>query len=782
MNRFFRPAALAWLVLVVVSAATVWSAGARRAGRLEHVSGLVTAARPDAASPTGYVRGMRNLVLPELATPGQPWVMDVQQQMAAGTGPLRKVDYDNAPDGRAVHGASPYRWWLRLLSGEGGAGVERAALRANPLLHVLLCLGLGLLTAWRFGPVAGGLLALGIAALFPFSAAFMAGQPDDHGLLLGANLTGLLLLLAGSRTGGARSTQVWFAVAGMAGGLGLWLEAGSLLIMLAALTAGGVALVWQSTRQRSANASALPWRLWAAGGALVSVLGWFMEGRPGGIGGQDLATNHPLLALAWLGAAEALMQLHAWRLGPGRRRLLAVCGAALLGLAPVAWLAFKGGVPTGFGPVIGLLSGHTSAANLLGWLKAEGLTFPLVTALLPLLLAGAGVWAWRRDAASRPALALALGTAAMLLPVAACQLRWWGLLDAALLGLLAVAVTGLPAGFAALGWRTALVVILLPGLVGAWPRSQKAGELSPAEARALIERDLAQWLAARSDPGAIAFAPPGLSAALCYHGGLRVVASPYRGNQAGLALAGRIASVASTDEAQALFERRGIRYVVLSSSDRVLDEFARIGTETPERTLIALLRQWLPPRWLRPVPYLMPAVGGMERETIDVFEVVEPQENVTALSRLAEYFVETGRLEVAAAVGDTLEKNFGHDAGAMIARARVALARGEARTLARILPELLPAIADGRDEDLPWERRANLALVLAQAKRPDLMRTQVEFCLAEADLERLRSLGPVSLFRFLGLAKSLRLSFADPTLHEAAVTLLPEEFRAQLAP
>jgi hypothetical protein len=258
------------------------------------------------------------------------------------------------------------------------------------------------------------------------------------------------------------------------------------------------------------------------------------------------------------------------------------------------------------------------------------------------------------------------------------------------------------------------------------------------------------------------------------------VASPYPGNQDGLAQVARIAGTPSTDEAQALIQRRGIQYLVLPSWDDSLDRLARSGSENPERSLVALLRQWLPPRWLRPVAYQMPVIPGLEQDSLAVFEVVEPQENATALSRLAEYFVETGRLDLAAAVADSLEKSFAADAGAMIARAQVAMARGDGRSLARVMPELLPAVAEGRDEDLSWERRASLAIVLAQTKHADLARPQVEFCLREADTDRLRSLGPVSLFRLLAISRSYRLDFADPRLRETALSLLPAEFQAQL--
>lgn len=790
MNRISRPLSLTWLALMVGAVLLLSATNTRRIAEIERVSGLVNAAAPDDASPTGYARGARNLILPEKTPPGQPWIMDVQQMSVPGAGPVTQAAYDNAPEGRAIHGPSPYRAWLRLIAGlerragghPAGRAVERAALHANPALHALLCLGVGLLAAWRFGPATGGLVALGVAVLFPLNVAFAPG-PDDHALLLGANLTAMLLLVAGSHGGGAGAKRVCFALAGGAAGFGLWLDAGTQLTALGAVGCGGLLIAWFSARPAAGTpaSASLPWRWWAAGGVLIATAGWLVEGRPGGVTGLTLDVNHPVLGFTWLAGAEVLVRLHAWRQGATRPRdRVILAGAVVILIAGPAWLLGHGGRPALFGPDGAGLAAYTAAESFAGWIGTDGVSLPLAAAALPLLLGGLGLWQLRGAMAPRPGLLLALGTIGILLPVALVQLRWWGLLDTALLGLLAVVTAGLPAGFALIGWRTALVALLVPGLVLTWPRQQTAEELSPMQARALIERDLAQWLAARSEPGAIAFAPPALSGSLCYYGGLRVIASPYPGNQDGLALAVRIAATTSTDEAQALLTRRGIQYVIVPSWDSVLDEFARIGSDTPERSLIALLRQWLPPRWLRPVPYQMPLISGLGGESVAIFEVVEPQENAIALSRLAEYFMETGRLDLAVAVSDSLEQAFASDAGAMIARAQVALARGESRSLARVIPELLPAIADGRDEDLPWERRANLAIVLAQVKRPDLARAQVAFCLEEADAERLRSLGTVSLYRLLTLARGFNLGFADPALHDTALALLPEEFRNQV--
>lgn len=782
MNQILRSTSLAWLALVVLSAAWIVLAGGRRINWIEQTSGQAPTATEDATSPTGYARGTRGLLLPVGSSASQARIMDVQKMVAAGLWRAAPVEYDNAPEGRPVHGAAPYRWWLRLCAlgtgAGGGVAVERAALWADPALHALLCLVSGLLIAWRFGVVAGGLLALGIAALLAHAQVFAPGQPDDHGLFLAANLTGLLFLLAGFHDGTERGVRVWLTLAGAAGGFGLWLDAGSQLAVLGALWVGALATLGPTKKGVHPG---LPWRHWAAGGAAVAIASWLIEGRPGGVTGLNLNVNHPLLALAWLGAAELLSRLQVWRRGEARRAdWIAFAAGAVAIVAPLIWLYFHGGAGgTDFGPDHPSLAGR---GGLIGWFQSGGISLSLVAALLPVMLVPAAWYLMARQPAWRPALCFALVGLVVVLALGTWQLRWWGLVDVMLLGLLAVVAAATPGGFAALGWRSGLGLVLLPGLVAAWPQATSDETLAPAEARALVERDLAHWLAARGETGVIALGPPALSGSLCYYGGLRVVASPFPGNEDGLALAARIAGTASVDEVQALFQRRGIQYLVLPSWDEALDRLAQLGAEKPERSFVALLRQWLPPRWLRPVAYQLPVIPGLEKDSLAVFEVVEPQENAVALSRLAEYFVETGRLDLAAAVGDSLEQAFGADAGAMIARAQVALARGEARTLARIVPELLPAVAEGRDEDLPWERRANLAIVLAQLKHADLARPQVKFCLGEADAERLRSLGPVSLLRLLKLARAFRLEFSDPGMRATALALLPPEFQAQLQP
>jgi hypothetical protein len=297
----------------------------------------------------------------------------------------------------------------------------------------------------------------------------------------------------------------------------------------------------------------------------------------------------------------------------------------------------------------------------------------------------------------------------------------------------------------------------------------------------LIERDLAQWLAKRAGPGRGAvLASPSLTSSLIFHGGLRGVSTPYRENKAGLAAAIRIAGNPAQDEAMALFQGRELTHIVLASWDPLLENYTRSSSEKPETSLIALLHGWTAPRWLRPVPYTLPNIPGFEQQSVKVYEMVELQDNATALSRLAECFVELRRADLAASVSEALERTFPSDLGALVARATVWSALGNTKGFATAFEALPSLLENGDDQEMLFDRRVSLAIVLAEGKRPDLAREQVRLCLEELDEERLRSLSTMSLYRLLVLSRVYGIAFTDQKLHTLGLDLLPEEFRARL--
>ena len=163
MSLSARNLQLAWVIVPACALGfLIWS-DRGRVGRVDAVSALQGRAREvdakDAASPTGYADGQRELIVPEASESSQAWIEQTQQMIAQGELRVRHVGYENAPEGHDVNAASPYRWWLGLVAwihheGTGspmGLSVERAALYADPAIHLLLVACAAALVGWRFG-------------------------------------------------------------------------------------------------------------------------------------------------------------------------------------------------------------------------------------------------------------------------------------------------------------------------------------------------------------------------------------------------------------------------------------------------------------------------------------------------------------------------------------------------------------------------------------------------------------------------------------------------------
>jgi len=151
----------------------------------------------------------------------------------------------------------------------------------------------------------------------------------------------------------------------------------------------------------------------------------------------------------------------------------------------------------------------------------------------------------------------------------------------------------------------------------------------------------------------------------------------------------------------------------------------------------------------------------------------------SAVSRLAEYFVDMGQLDLAARAGQALRR-FPADLGALLARAQVAMAEGDSDEFSRTFDVLLRRISGGSDRALPWDQRVGLAVVLAQAHHIDLARARLRECLDEVDEGKLRSLSTNLLFRLQEARWVLGLEIADPRLQEIALDLLPPDLRSRL--
>ena len=161
-----RPLPLWIPVLAAVLGFAAWDA----LGRSRHVLEVsarygvaVDAPKEDADSPTGYAQGRRSLLLPAADT--AHWEMQTQAMIAEGAWRIRRVSYDNAPEGRDVHWAAPLHWWLaglawldhQLSDRPIGVSVEYATLTAGPVMLGVILLGLTPLLVRKFSAAAAGI-------------------------------------------------------------------------------------------------------------------------------------------------------------------------------------------------------------------------------------------------------------------------------------------------------------------------------------------------------------------------------------------------------------------------------------------------------------------------------------------------------------------------------------------------------------------------------------------------------------------------------------------------
>ena len=780
-----------------------------RAHRVEFVSklgGIELAA--DEASPTGYAGGLRRMIAPEHNNESYQWIVQTQLMISQGEWRLRHVNYDNAPVGREVRSPSPYRWWLatvgwldHVCSGRPiGSAVERAALISDPLLHLLLLISATLFTAWRFGILPASFLGLGMVTLFPFGGGYLPGQPGDGGLAQGVGVWSVLLLLAAlgparrppqgtpsANADGATRCR-WFFAAGVAGGIGLWINVARELPILAGIAIGGAAAAFFD---RGGTAGAAPaWRAWSLGGAAASLAAFLIEYFPANAGGLRLDENHPLYALAWLGAGEILERVTTRIRGERRPLNLRALAAAALAVAPIAAIAALLITSGDDGPMAGEaqfrrltnLSGSAIASNSWEWIRRAGIGGDVVATLLPILILVPAAWLLVRRASAQPekaACAVALGPVVVALGFALFRLSWWGMFDAALLVLMVPIASALCPGPGPGRWICAatILVCLAPGLARFLEREGEdaSDKVAQTDVVSLVERDVSHWLANQADSrDAVVLAPPNLTASIIYHGGLAGLGTSYWENKPGFTAAIRIAGASTADEAYAIASNRHLSYIVAPSWDDFLDEYARLGANQADHSLMALVHRWLPPRWLRPMPYHLPTVRGFEGENVVVFKVVEVQDNATALSRMAEYFAEMGEMDQAVEASHALRRLYSAHLGAAVARARVDRLSGDPDALGEATRDLLRLLSNGGDQGLPWDRRVSLAIALAEDRKYDLARQQLVVCLAQISEAKIRTLTTDSLFRMQQMSRAFRLPIVDQQQRDLISKLLPE--------
>ena len=537
---------------------------------------------------------------------------------------------------------------------------------------------------------------------------------------------------------------------------------------------------------------ALPWVTWAGSGAATTLAAFLCEYFPSHLGSWKLQAIHPLYGLAWLGwgqlLATATLYIKRGRSASRTREaasaLLAV--AAIAGLATAMWRTHSFEFlfsDTSMHKLTRLPNGVESK-NLFTLVAQIGLSPLVLCVTMPALLMGPALWLLFRRATNmrtRTEIAIAMGPVCAALVLALLRLNWWIIFDAALVALIATVASALylresPQFFRPVWFLLAAAASVL-GAMKAWPQVQAKDRngLNRSEVVGLIERDLARWLVLHAPRGGgVVLAPTDVTMALYYYGGVRGLGTLDWDNRDGLQAVIRIVSATTFDEAVDLVDRHGIDLIVIPSWDVQLDTFANIGLGRLSGTFVDGLHRWILPPWLRPVPYPLPVIKGFEEQSVLVLIKTEDQSDALLMSRVADYLVETDRLSMASSASNAL-KRFPADIGATVARGEVQNALGDTDDFSHAMDSLLPSLKGEKERTLPWDRRVNLAVALAQSRHLDRAREEMQKCLADLDEDKLRFLTPGALYRFEVLGNILGMEIADPRLHELAIDLLPKE-------
>lgn len=799
-----------WLtvaVLVGVLGFVAWDAVVRS----RHVLAVsarygVTVDAPATAmeNPTGYADGRRSLVLPPGAADTAHWIMQTQAMIAAGEWRIRRVGYDNAPDGRELHWAAPLHWWLaglawvdHMLSGRPiGQSVERAVLYSGPVMFGLMLAMVGGILWRRFSPAAGAVFAFGAIATYPFYLDFTAGYADHHGL---ANLSAMLMvlsLLAGWTAGVAAPR--WFTASAVAGGVGLWISTATLVPALAGTALGVVVAIWHGRR---ANPAAAPdpglFRRWGSVGAGVSLAAYAVEYFPHHLGWR-LEVNHPLYALAWLGAGELLRAgaLAARRgiSGLSRRdRVAGGTGFVLAGLLPLVIATTAERTFVVADPFIWRLhSLYISEFGGLAHTLSRGVSVGAVALCLPVLcILPVLVLAVRRSTPAewRTEACLALLPALTGWLMGWQQVRWLGLAYAVSVPAMAVCFRALsgdapPSPFRRLpAWLVAGLLVFLPGMTTAIRRTLNASEFKPEEIRNLAERDVAHWLRLRAGPDRVVVAGmPTPTTRLIFSGSLHGLGTLYWENSAGLKAAAALFAAPSPEAARILAARAGVTHVVLLSWDAFEASLARLARgldddqPVPDDSFAArLLSAPVAPSWLKPLAFPLPDHPSLQDARVRIWEVTTASTSASPAVWAANYYLEMRQPEAAARLVPLLER-FPGDLSANIMLAGIAGRRRDAAAFAAAMERVhgqLPQVSA-----LPLDDHLRLVVVFSIAGQEGPARGQLQQATGKLDERSLRQLSSGELADLMALMDGLGVAWPDPSLRELARTLLPPAKRA----
>ena len=627
----------------------------------------------------------------EIAFDGYVWNRHAEKLGENGEWRVRFTDMDNAPNGREVHWSSGFAWYLRGL-GEihrhftGDTlrnSIFRASIWANPLLLIIALALFSTLSARRFGPLCGSVLAIGMITTASFYEGFLPAYPDHHGIT-GFALMGLIFGIAWAGAGWiqkpdgnaflpprslkqARHGMIFSAISAAAA---LWISGFSAAVIALGVGIGAILSVWLFAKKASAEGSDYHpelWKLWSLVTTAGSMVFYLLEYFPNHMT-LRLEVNHPFYALAWLGGGWIIYEITKWiranQIGaasfPWSHFILPLLAISVL---PAAILI---GGPDVYAIrhefLMGLMKNIAEALPLMTRIQMGAISWKVAFGYFPLFILAAIILIFLRSvcSAAKGAFLLLICPIFIVTIMQFLQVRW-GMLNGpiyiALAGLVIPQVWNLlPKTPPARVFGTLCLVgmvyffsidtvrgMLLPF----WQQynSKQNMQVGSGQILALLHRDMAKALLQNANGKPITLlSSPNSSCLLATFGGFKTIGTLYWENVEGLNNAAHLLNAQSDEEALSMIKKQGITHISLMSWENFIGPYFQIIYPNPvsgkslENSFgqRALFKKMIP-QWARPIPYPKNFLTNALKQDVLMLEIVPNQTQDEAEFHLARF-------------------------------------------------------------------------------------------------------------------------------------------------
>jgi len=627
----------------------------------------------------------------EIAFDGYEWCDHAEHLGEKGEWQMRYTHLDNAPEGREIHWSSGFAWYLRGL-GEihrhftGDTlrnSIFRMSIWANPLLLIVALALFATLSARRFGPLCGSVLAIGMITTASFYEGFLPAYPDHHGIT-GFALMGIVFGIAWAGAGwvqkpdgdaflpprSLKQARHGIIFSGISAAAALWISGFSAAVIALGIGIGAMLSVWLFAKRAAAEGSDYHpelWKLWALVTAAGSIFFYLLEYFPNHMA-MRLEVNHPFYALAWLGGGWIIYEMTKW------------IRANQNGVAPFPWSHFilpllaisilPAAIFIG-GPdvyairhefLIGLMKNIAEVLPLMTRVQMGAITWKVAFGYFPLFVVAAIVLIFMRRvcSAAKGAYLLLICPIIIVTIMQFLQVRW-GMLNGpiyiALAGLIIPQLWRLVPRFLAFQIGAGIVLCVTTYffsvdtvngmLMPFWNQysSKQNMQVGSGQLLALLHRDIAKALLQNANGKPITLlSSPNSSCLLSTFGGFQTIGTLYWENVEGLDTAAHILNAQSDEEALAMIKQRGITHVALMTWENFIGPYFQIiyPNPVPGKSLEnsfgqrALFKKMIP-QWARPIPYPKNFLTNALKQDILLLEIVPDQTKEEAEFHLARF-------------------------------------------------------------------------------------------------------------------------------------------------